>query len=103
MAWIGGDSILSHGLWQNCFGGNRSLVGQVLSLNDMSFTVIGIMPPNVDSPQFAQIWTPIRLSRTEEGRGNHSYRVVGKLQILTGTEPLAPNCRIGEAGRCVSC
>jgi putative ABC transport system permease protein len=72
--------IVSHGLWQNRFGGDRSLVGQVLSLNDQSYTVIGVMPPNINFPQFAQIWTPIRLSRTEEGRGNHSYRVVGKLK-----------------------
>ena len=36
--------VISHGLWQRRFGGDPSLVGKTLTLNNQSFTVIGITP-----------------------------------------------------------
>ncbi|HET7291944.1 MAG TPA: ABC transporter permease [Vicinamibacteria bacterium] len=37
--------VISHGLWQNRFGGDRSLVGNTIRLNGLDFTVVGILPP----------------------------------------------------------
>ena len=42
--------ILGHGFWQNRFGGNEAVLGQQLSLNGKSFTVIGILPPAFEFP-----------------------------------------------------
>jgi putative ABC transport system permease protein len=39
--------LLSHQLWQQQYGGNASIVGQTISLNQLSYTVIGVLPPNV--------------------------------------------------------
>ncbi len=36
--------ILSHGLWQRRFGGDRALLGKDIKLNGRAFTVIGIAP-----------------------------------------------------------
>ena len=38
-------TILSYGLWQNKFGGDRELVGKSIKLNGVSATVIGVAPP----------------------------------------------------------
>ncbi len=38
--------VISHGLWQRRFGGDPSLVGKTLALNNQRFTVIGIAPEN---------------------------------------------------------
>ena len=39
--------IVTHELWQNRFGGDRSLLGRVLQLNGRSRRVVGILPPGV--------------------------------------------------------
>jgi predicted permease len=38
--------VLGHGLWQRRFGGDRSIVGKQITLNNHSFTVIGVAPEN---------------------------------------------------------
>jgi predicted permease len=37
--------VLSHHYWQNSFGANQNVIGQQLTLNQKSFTIIGVTPP----------------------------------------------------------
>jgi len=52
-------AMLSHAFWQKRFGGDQNILGQAVTLNGTSFTVIGIMPPTLQFP-FAQtqVWLP---------------------------------------------
>jgi len=43
-------AVITYGLWQRRFGGDASLVGQPLELNGMSYTLVGILPPNFFFP-----------------------------------------------------
>jgi hypothetical protein len=36
--------ILSDGLWRRRFNGDPSAIGRVISMNDLQFTIIGVMP-----------------------------------------------------------
>ncbi len=38
-------AVLSHGFWQHTYGGDRSVIGQRISLNGTAFTIIGVTPP----------------------------------------------------------
>jgi hypothetical protein len=42
--------LLSHRLWQRRFGGDPSIVGKVLTLNDEGYTVVGVMPARFQFP-----------------------------------------------------
>lgn len=68
---IGGPSttaILSHEMWQSRFSGDSSIVGRAILLDDLSVTIVGVMPPGVALPQFrpVDLWRPVHILTTEE-------------------------------------
>jgi len=52
--------VISHGLWQRRFGGDRALIGKALTLGGESYTVVGVMPPRFQFPIESDLWTPLR-------------------------------------------
>ncbi len=71
--------ILSHALWQKYFHGDRSVIGRGILLRGEPYTVVGIMPAGFTSGANADIWTPIRPSRTGEGSGSN-YHILARLR-----------------------
>jgi putative ABC transport system permease protein len=56
--------VLSYGFWKNTLGGNLTVVGQTLRLNNHPFTVIGVGPPGFygDTVGDAQdFWVPVTM------------------------------------------
>jgi putative ABC transport system permease protein len=81
------QAILSDALWRRHFGADRDIVGRLVTLDDTSFTVIGVMPAgfeNVLAPS-AQIWSLLQYDPSQLGDfnsrewGNH-LRLVGRLR-----------------------
>jgi putative ABC transport system permease protein len=78
-------AILSDGLWRRRFGADGAIVGRPITLNDTSYTVVGVMPrsfENVLSPS-AEIWAPLQYdaSLPPDGREwGHHLRMVGRLR-----------------------
>ncbi len=75
-------ALLSNRLWQRRFGADPGLVGRTLSLNDQSFTVVGILPPDFRFlPEEHEIFVPMVLDGWEAAaRGTHPLRVVARLK-----------------------
>jgi predicted permease len=56
--------VLSHALWQTRLGGDSSLVGNTVKLNNQSFTVIGIAPENFRGTNLltpSDLWVPMMM------------------------------------------
>src|SRR5690606_14694682 len=47
--------ILGHGLWQSRFGGDADLLGRTITLNEQSYTVVGILPARFQYPEGFQL------------------------------------------------
>ncbi|HJZ81428.1 MAG TPA: ABC transporter permease [Pyrinomonadaceae bacterium] len=86
----GRPAILSWECWQQRFAGERAMVGRVITLNNTSFTVIGIMPAEFRFPIQAQpveVWVSTALDYEKKGpgsimaqRGYRGWRVIGRLK-----------------------
>jgi predicted permease len=53
--------VLSHGLWKSQFGGDASVIGRTLLLDDKQHLIVGVAPADFRFPATAQIWTPLML------------------------------------------
>jgi len=79
----GGDRVVvvSYGMWQHRFGGDPKLIGRQLALDGETFTVVGIMPPNVTFPRDAvELWIPYALNPQQADRISHFLRVIARLK-----------------------
>ena len=50
--------LISDRLWQRAFGRDSNVIGRTMKLNDQGFTVVGVMPPEMTSPQETDVWFP---------------------------------------------
>jgi len=76
--------ILSYGLWQRRYGGDATLVGKQILLNNESYTVVGIMPSGFYFPPFwrewaRELWVP-GLDLSNPMRTMHMFIAVARLK-----------------------
>ena len=71
--------LMSHGLWQRRFGGDRSIVGQRIQVSGRSRTVVGIMPPGFRFPENGELWAPMSLRPNEAKRTDHFLTAIARL------------------------
>ena len=78
-----GTVILSDGFWRRSLGADPDVVGSELILNDVPWTVLGVMTPDFDPPLMrdAEIWIPMRWDISDNGcgRGGACLRAVARL------------------------
>ena len=74
--------VLSDQLWRRQFGGDPSIIGREISLNQRPYVVLGIMPAAFDwSAGREELWVPIAFSaERRNNRGNHTLAVYGRLK-----------------------
>ena len=76
-------ALIGYEFWQRRFGGDPKLVGQPLTLDDGSYTVVGILPPGFNMPFAADIWVLLRddiASAPLDQRAQPAYDVVARLK-----------------------
>jgi putative ABC transport system permease protein len=74
-------AVLSHNFWQRKFGGRQDAIGQSVTLNTTSYTIVGIAPPEMESFNSAGVITPLGLSEKQLaslGRRSDFLHVVGR-------------------------
>jgi putative ABC transport system permease protein len=77
-----GTVLLSYGLWQGRFGGDPSVLGRKLILDDAPHEVIGVMPQGFRFPRReTRFWTAMRLGKESfERRDDFYLEVVARLK-----------------------
>ena len=82
-------AILSYAAWSERFGANHDIVGKTITLNDESYTVVGVLPAGFQFGSRAadfqarsqpDIWVPIALDSQRLQRGSHTLCVIARLK-----------------------
>lgn len=54
--------VISYGLWQRQFGGDRRILEQTVALSGNSYRIVGVMPADFRSPrEMVEAWSPLRV------------------------------------------
>ncbi len=92
---IGGANrviVLAHQFWQRRYGGDAGVIGQVVSLNQIPYTVIGVLPPRALLQDEAMFLLPFVIDVDSDTvkwvRGYHCCGAIGRV---------APGVTISEA------
>ena len=77
--------VISYGFWQRELGGAETVLNSTVTLSDIAYTVVGIMPSDfdvrlLDRPEGAAFWTLFRTGdRGYEPGGTGAVAIVGRL------------------------
>ena len=79
--------VISYGLWQQYFGGDPQIIGRDIELDGSAYSVIGIMPSNVQFPfgsEESQFWVPHAFMSEEINNDfaprNRVWMTIGRLR-----------------------
>jgi putative ABC transport system permease protein len=102
-------AVLSYGLWQRKFGGDRGVVGRPVTLNGEPYTVIGVVPANFQwfirsrsgTGKPPEVWTLLTMPSSQEDAGGAWHgrflSVVGKLKPGVSVEQADAELKTVEA------
>ena len=74
--------VLSYGLWQSRYGGDRNILNREILLNGEKHAVVGVMPASFQFfAKDVRVWVPIALTQEDwANRGGHYLTVVARLK-----------------------
>jgi predicted permease len=75
-------AVLTYGMWQRRFGGDRGIIGQSLTLSGQTYTVIGVLPASFQfALRQADLWLPYQPTEAQlTRRFLHGTNLIGRLK-----------------------
>jgi putative ABC transport system permease protein len=85
--------VLSYDFWRSRFAGDPNTLRQTITLNDQSYTVIGVMPKGYAFPSArTQVWVPVAFNAAErKTRDTNFIEVVARLKPGVSIEQARAN------------
>jgi predicted permease len=100
-------AVVSYGLWQRRFGGDPSIIGRTILLNEQPTQVVGVLRNGAEFPLGTDAWVPLtaRDSGLDTNRRAHLLEVIGRLRpgvsrgtVATELETIAGSIETAEPG-----
>ncbi len=80
------SAVVSHGFWQQHFGGSYSAIGQPLKLNQQIYTIAGVMPEGFQFPAKGSVWILDDRTVSQQNRSANNFRAVARLKEGTSLD-----------------
>lgn len=79
--------VLAHGLWQRRYGGSREVLGRRVLIGEQPFTIVGVMPPDVDHPRQVEAWMTVAAMLTTTENPTWKEAMSTELDLLARLRP----------------
>jgi len=74
-------AVITYSLWQRHFGADPNIINKTITLNTISRTIVGVMPPRFNFPKGAEVYAPLALTpELTRNRMTHQYYILGRLK-----------------------
>src|SRR4029453_11196860 len=73
--------VLGYSIWQSRYAGNPTVLGKTIKVNDLLATVVGVMPPGMQSPPNPDLWLPFGQATINRGQSRQvrNHEVIARL------------------------
>ena len=80
--------VLSDSVWRRLFAADPAVLGRSVRLDDVPYTIVGVMPRGFSYPAGSEYWTPLAFSERDLAtqRGAHYLDVIGRLRAGASLE-----------------
>jgi putative ABC transport system permease protein len=94
-------TVLAWGFWQRAFGGDPGVVGRTMTLNDLPYLVVGVMPRGFTIDGSETMWAPLNFKWEQANpaatRRQHVFRTIARL--APGVTLAAANAALAGVSR----
>jgi predicted permease len=79
--------VITHGLWQRRYGGALDVIGRRLTISDQRFTIVGVMPPDVEYPRGVEAWMTVEVRATLTSDPTFQEATRDELEVIARLQP----------------
>jgi predicted permease len=73
-------ALVSYGYWQRYLGGIGDLAKVRLQVDNLSVSVVGVLPPSFRFPYDSEVWVPREIEERLPSRTAHNWKVLARLR-----------------------
>jgi len=78
-------AVVSHGFWMRRWGGEQSVLGSTLTVDGQPYSVVGVMPPDLDYARGTEVRTPLRAQYADWTAGRPSLELDLVARLAAGS------------------
>ena len=68
--------MIGHALWRTRFAASPAVLGRRVTLSERRFTIVGVMPADLDYPAGVDVWAPTHTVPTDGPFGDAARREI---------------------------
>jgi putative ABC transport system permease protein len=94
---VGADDVLviTHRLWQRRYGGSHDVIGRRLVVGERAFTIVGVMPPDLECPHGVEAWMTLAASASTVAKDEFREGLLRDVDLIAR---LRPGATLEQAG-----
>jgi predicted permease len=79
--------VITHDLWERRYGGALDVIGRRLTINDQRFTIVGVMPPDVEYPRAVEAWMTVEARANSTSNPTFQSATRNELNLIARLQP----------------